>query len=135
MPSLESAKSIPPSALFLTTRTLKELGASRGEPPAQLAQAEAVLAEAQEKIFLPFLRQPESASIADRFEQSANNYAPIRLYVLTLLWNALGYRNFELRYIAALVKATEIFSTEAEKWGLDRKDVEQTQHFPAQQEN
>jgi hypothetical protein len=126
MPVLESAKTLPPSAFFLTTRTLGELGSFRGQVPAQLEQAKRLLTETQEKIFLPFLTQTRPDDLPQRFEWGANSYAPIRLYILSLLWAGLGTKNFELRYFAALVKATDVFVNEAEKWGLAREDVEQT---------
>jgi hypothetical protein len=124
MPAFGSTQALPPTAFFLTPQTLGDLGASRGETSALFGQARALLNEAQVRIFEPYLSEKDPSLLRERFEWGANTYAPIRIHILSLLWADLGARNFELRYIVVIVKATEAFVSEAEKWGLKKEQVE-----------
>jgi len=108
----------------LTPRTLKELRKLEDVPSAQLDQAWSILSEACNTLFVPFLTQTREELLQFEFERLSYAYAPYRIQVIIHVLSALGLREFQARYLSALMRMAKAFADQAPEWGVDPERIE-----------
>lgn len=109
---------------LLTPRTLDQLGNFRDESPVEYERARTALYEAQVGLFTPFLTRTPEERLPFEFERLAYAFIPCRIFVNAMLLKWFGARQFEARYLAAFMRMTESFVSEASSWGLEPGEVE-----------
>lgn len=113
---------IPQLSFFLTPRTLEGLFASKKAVSPTFESTKALLKQAEENIFVPFLSRTIGSGDFERF---AYQFSPIRLFALVSILQELGIVEFETRYLSTFSKAFAEIADKSEAWGLSQSQLEE----------
>jgi hypothetical protein len=124
MMQYETSTDVQYPPFVLTPRTLDELRKLEGTSSGQLEHAASILSEACKTLFVPFLMQTRQELLQFEFERLSYAYFPYRIEAIVSVVSALGLREFQARYVSALMRMANEFAIEAPQWGLDPAQIE-----------